>query len=96
MLRQPAKALAPDDVRRALDHVRHQRHPDRNRVITLLNFKAGLRACEIAGLTCPMALTSDGHIAAHLSVAGQIAKCGSGRDILLNVELARALKRLHH
>ncbi|HEX8415477.1 MAG TPA: site-specific integrase [Sphingomicrobium sp.] len=95
MLRQPAKALAPEDVRRALDHVRQQRHPDRNRVIILLSFKAGLRACEIAGLSWSMALTSDGLINTHLAVARQIAKCGSGRHIPLNAELGRALGRLH-
>ena len=95
MPRQPAKALAPADVRRALDHVKRQRHPDRNRVIILLSFKAGLRACEIAGLSWSMVLATDGTIAAHLSVARQIAKYGSGRAIPLNAELARALAKLH-
>ena len=95
MLRQSAKALAPADVRRALDHVQRQRHPDRNRVILLLSFKAGLRACEIAGLSWPMVLATDGTIAPALSVARQIAKYRSGRTIPLNAELGRALAKLH-
>lgn len=57
MGRQPAKVLAPGHVLSLLAHVDHQRHPDRNRVLILLSFKAGLRACEIAGLDWTMVLT---------------------------------------
>lgn len=95
MLRQPAKALAPDDVRRLLDHVKRQRHPARNRVIVLLSFKAGLRACEIAGLQWSMVLASDNVVAGHIAIARQIAKYGSARIIPLNAELSRALAKLH-
>lgn len=95
MSRQPAKVLEPDDVRLALAHVRFQRHPDRNRAIILLSFKAGLRACEIAGLTWPMILATDGSIATHISVTGSIAKYGSGRQIPINRLLRAALMALH-
>ena len=56
MRKLPAKVLEADDVRRVLAHVKEQRHPTRNKVIVLLSFKAGLRACEIAGLDWTMVL----------------------------------------
>lgn len=95
MQRQPAKVLELADVRLMLEHVRYQRHPERNRVIVLLSFKAGLRACEIAGLAWPMVLASDNHIGAQLTVVGAIAKGGSGRVIPMHSELQRALTKLH-
>ncbi|QGP79592.1 tyrosine-type recombinase/integrase [Sphingobium sp. CAP-1] len=95
MSRQPAKVLEPDDVRLALAHVRSQRYPERNRTIILLSFKAGLRACEIAGLSWPMVLATDGGIATHINVARTIAKYGSARQIPINTLLRRALMSLH-
>lgn len=50
MDRLPARVLEPGDVRRLLAHTPGQRHHLRNNVIIMLSFKAGLRACEIAGL----------------------------------------------
>jgi len=83
------------DVRLMIDHVRLQRYPERNRVIILLSFKAGLRACEIAGLAWPMVLASDNHVSSQLTVTGAIAKGASGRAIPLHLELQRALSKLH-
>lgn len=95
MQRRPAKVLEPRDVRQLLKHVRRQRYPDRNRVMILLSFKAGLRACEIAGLEWPMVLASDRRVSNQLMIARGIAKKGSGRVIPLHAELKEALKRLH-
>ncbi|MEJ7925735.1 site-specific integrase [Sphingobium sp. AN641] len=95
MSRQPAKVLEPVDIRLLMAHVRFQRHPDRNRVMILLSFKAGLRACEIAGLTWPMVLASDGTIAMHLSIARAIAKYGSARQIPIHRQLRAGLDVLH-
>ena len=95
MLRQPAKVLELADVRLMLEHVRVHRYPERNRVMILLSFKAGLRACEIAGLTWPMVLASDNRVGAQISVAGVIAKGHSGRVIPMHAELRRALSQLH-
>ena len=56
MTRQPAKVLETEDVCRVLAHVGQQRNTLRNQVMVLLSFKAGLRACEIAGLEWQMLL----------------------------------------
>ena len=92
---RPAKALAPVDVRRLLKHVDRQRYPQRNRVMVLLSFKAGLRACEIGGLQWSMILGPTGKIGASIEVADHIAKMGSGRRIPLHPDLTGALIDLH-
>lgn len=95
MQRQPAKVLEPGDVRQLLKHVEHQRHPNRNRVMVLLSFKAGMRACEIAGLEWSMVLTSDKRVSDQITIAKSIAKKGSGRRVPLHPELKAALRQLH-
>lgn len=90
----PARILAPGEVRRIHARANRGRYASRNRVIVLLSFKAGLRACEMAGLTWSMVLTPSGQIASSISVSGQIAKNGRGRRVPLHRELRRALIRL--
>lgn len=91
----PARVLGVADARRLLRHVSTHRHRYRDRVIVLLSFKAGLRACEIAGLDWTMVLRPDGSLGQQLQVAASIAKNGSGRLIPLNRELRGALAKLH-
>lgn len=92
---QPAKVLAPADVRRLGSWARRGRHASRNHLIILLSFKAGLRACEIAGLDWSMVLTPKGHIAASLNIAGAIAKNGRGRHLPVHPDLRRAFEVQH-
>lgn len=92
---QPAKVLAPSDLRRLLSSARRSRHAARNKLIILLSYKAGLRACEIAGLEWPMVLAADASVAASLSIAGTIAKNGRGRRIPTHPELRAALRACH-
>lgn len=95
MKRQPAKVLSPAELRRVLRHVEQTRHPTRNRAMVLLSFKAGLRACEIAGLTWPMVLTGAGRVALVLTISHGIAKHGRLRRMPMNATLAVALRELH-
>lgn len=95
MIRQPAKVLEPEDVRLVLRYTEQQRHHLRNRVMVLLSFKAGLRACEIAGLTWNMILNSTGKLAQTICIHNTIAKNGSGRVIPMNAELRKGLRSLH-
>lgn len=59
----PAKVLAPGDVCRLQARASRGRFALRNRVMVLLSFKAGLRACEMAGLDWSMIMGPDGKIA---------------------------------
>ena len=80
----PAKVLAAGDVRPLQARVGRSRYALRNRTIVQLSFKAGLRACEIAGLDWSMALTPNGRIGASLVISRQIAKNGRGRRLLMH------------
>lgn len=95
MKRQPARVLEPADVRRLMTHATRRRHDLRDKTIILLSYKSGLRACEIAGLTWPMVLRTNGRIADHLSISKHIAKYGSGRRIPVHADLHEALAKLH-
>jgi len=91
---QPAKVLGVADVRILLRHVGTHRHAQRDHVIILLSFKAGLRACEIAGLTWPMVISANGQLSDIIHISGGIAKNGSARRIPLHPDLRVALAGL--
>ena len=95
MQRQPARVLEPATVRLLLAHVGGDQHALRHQVIILLSFKAGLRACEIAGVTWPMVLASNQRVGSHLSLSNSIAKMGSGRRIPVHQDLKDVLRKLH-
>ena len=92
---QPAKVLAPRHFRDLCRRARRGRYVLRNQLIVLLSFKAGLRACEIAGLEWGMVLTPSGKIAASITVANWIAKNGKGRRIPVHPELRNAHDQHH-
>ena len=91
----PAKVLAPADVRRLLARVRRGRHSERDQVIISLSFKAGLRACEIAGLDWSMVLSPGGRMDTSLMIGDGIAKNGRGRRLPMHPELKASLLLLH-
>lgn len=96
MDRQPAKVLRPAEVHKLLKHVCGQRYPDRARVIILLSFRAGLRACEISGLRWSMLLASNQKVGSQLTITTSIAKGRSSRRIPIHPELKAALISLHN
>jgi integrase len=89
-----AKVLTSADLRRVLHHISNCRHPQRNRVMVLLSFKAGLRAAEIAGLEWSMVLGPNGRMTRELDVSALIAKNGRKRRVPINPELRAALLAL--
>jgi integrase/recombinase XerD len=62
--------------------------------MVLLSVKAGLRAGEIAKLTWPMVLDSQGRISRYIELHDAAAKKRSGRTIPLHPQLIRALMQL--
>jgi integrase/recombinase XerD len=68
--------------------------PKRDAVIIQLSFRAGLRACEIAGLSWDMVTTPDGKLTSTIDVAGSIAKNGRARRIPMHVDVRAALLEL--
>ena len=63
--------------------------------MVLLSFKAGLRACEIAGLEWPMVLDPSGRVGHSITIGAQIAKNGRARRLPLHQELRTALELLN-
>ncbi len=95
MLTKQAKVVSPRELRRLLDHVSHSRHAERNRVMVLLSFKAGLRAVEIAGLRWSMLTDASGELADFIALPNRVAKGKSGgRIIPMHPELSEALAAL--
>jgi integrase len=89
-----AKILASDDLCRLLALTAHGRYPERNAVMVLLSFKAGLRACEIAGLEWPMLLRPSGMVGDQMSLGASITKGKRRRTLPINPELKSALTKL--
>lgn len=87
-----AKLLSETTIRRALRAV--DRRPDalRCRVMLLLSVRAGLRACEIAGLDWSMVTEPNGRVAQLMTVHDRIAKKGGGRRIPLHNDLRQAVR----
>jgi integrase/recombinase XerD len=94
MAGKQAKTLTRQQIVAALRRARRSRYPQRDRIIILLSFKAGLRAGEIAKLTWSMVLDADGRIADRIELHDTAAKKGSGRTIPLHPDLQRALQLL--
>lgn len=93
--RQPAKVVLPAELASVLQYAESRRYADRDRVMVLLSFKAGLRACEIAGLRWKMVLGSDAAVSVQIVLSQGITKGGRGRTIPMHCQLQDALRLLH-
>ena len=89
-----AKVVTPPMLKRMLRHVSRSSYPARDRAMILLSVKAGLRACEIAGLDWSMVLDAQGRVSGTIHVRDVIAKKRGGRRIPMHPDLRRALERL--
>src|SRR5277367_6307213 len=63
-----AKVVTPPMLKRMLRHVSRSSFPARDRVMILLSVKAGLRACEIAGLDWSMVLEAQVRVSGTIHV----------------------------
>jgi integrase len=71
-----------------------RKHADRNRLIVLLSYKAGLRAKEIAALKWSMVMNAEGDIGDHIHLTNEASKGKSGRVIALNKDLKKQLIKI--
>ena len=95
MLTKQAKVLSRKELQRLLDRVTHGRHPERDRVMILLSFRAGLRSKEIAGLTWSMITDASGTLGDTIALPNRASKGrNGGRSIPLHDELRDALAAL--
>ncbi len=86
-----AKIVSLNEYRLLVTRMECRRHALRDTAILLLSFKAGLRACEIAGLDWSMVTKGSGGIANTISVGRGIAKNGRPRRLPMHPKLRAAL-----
>src|SRR5882762_7920209 len=90
-----AKMVSPTQERAMLGYLVTTRYPARDRVMFLLSMKAGLRAKDMASLTCAMGTDAQGQGAEVLHVPNRASKGKTGgRTILLHPDLQAALGTL--
>jgi integrase/recombinase XerC len=94
MIGKQAKTLSAAQTQELLSFVAGGRHPERDRVVLLLSFKAGLRAKEICALTWSMVTDVEGEISGEIALPNPATKGKSGRIIPIHRELASALQQL--
>ena len=88
-LGKQAKILNEHQLQALLSWLATRKHAERNRLIVLLSFKAGLRAKEIASLKWSMVMDADGEIGDHIHLTNEASKGQGGRIIALNKELKK-------
>src|SRR4051812_36947943 len=94
-LTRQAKTLSDPQVRALVHFVTTETaYPERNRVLILLSYKAGLRSKEIACVTWSMLTDAEGTLLDGLSLVNGASKGNSGRVIPLHPELKAALATL--
>lgn len=82
-LGKQAKTLTANQLESLLEYVQTEtRYPERNRVIVLLSFKAGLRAKEIAGLTWGMVTDTEGRLMNSIALENVASKGKRGGRVL--------------
>jgi len=86
-----AKVLSPSQIARLEFLLRTTRHFIRNRAISMLSLRAGLRAHEIAHLQWRMITDADGSIGSEMRLSNSASKGTSGRIIPISRELKTAL-----
>jgi integrase len=94
MAGRQAKTLTKQQLAIALRRAGRGRYPERDRAMVLLSVKAGLRAGEIANLTWPMVIDSQGRLSRYIELHDAAAKKRSGRTIPLHPRLITALQVL--
>jgi integrase/recombinase XerD len=89
-----AKVLSPLELKRLLRVVSTTKHPERNRIVVLLSYLGGLRACEIASLrVCDvLSQASDkAEITDTVTLNSWQTKGAKSQTLVLNSQLKREL-----
>jgi integrase len=95
-LGKQAKVLSDVQLRTLLRYVEAETDfPERNRVVVLLTFRAGLRSKEVGCLRWQMVTDTEGQMTDSLALTNVASKGSSGRVIPLHSELRSALTTLH-
>lgn len=86
-----AKVLDQDELKRLLKIVKATRYPDRNRLVVLLSFLAGLRACEIAQLKVKDVLSVTTDIKDTIYLKSFQTKGSSDQQVVVSEQLRKEI-----
>ncbi len=87
-----AKTLDEEQLDKLLAHIEtHSTMPERDRLMVLLSFKAGLRVGEIAKIDLAALSDAEGRIGRTIVVSGKIAKKGREREVPMNPAVKKAV-----
>ena len=90
-----AKILSDVQLKKLLKLISEGENPERDKVIMLFSYKAGLRSCEMAGLTWEDLTDPEGKVLQkYVIIRGAITKNGKDRKLPIHPELYEALKIL--
>jgi len=88
-----AKVLTANEMKRLLAVVAQERHADRNRLILMLSYLAGLRVGEIASLRIGDVVDRDGNVKDVVYLNPAQTKGAFHRTVFLNAKLRKELER---
>jgi integrase len=89
-----AKTLEPEQLDRLLDYVKqHSAMPERDRLIVMLSFKAGLRAAEIVKIDMDALTDAEGRIGKAINIFAHVGKMGRERSIPMHPHVRDALAK---
>ena len=88
-----AKVLTQNELKRLLKIVAFTRHKDRNRIIVLLSFLSGLRACEIAKLRVKDVLSAESDIKEIIYLEKWQTKGRKAQSVVVNESLRKELRQ---
>ena len=86
-----AKVLNQDELKRLLKIVKFTRHKERNRLIVLLSFGAGLRACEIAELRVKDVITESSDVKDTIYLKSFQTKGNSDQQVVVSEALRKEM-----
>lgn len=88
---ETGKRLNQDELKRLLKIVRFTRHRERNRLIVLFSFLAGLRACEIAQLKIKDVISEIGEVKDTIYLKSFQTKGNSDQQVIVSETLRREI-----
>ena len=88
-----AKVLNQDELKRLLKIVQFTRHKERNRLIVLLSFMAGLRACEIAQLRIKDVISEAGDVKDTIYLKSFQTKGNSDQQVVVSEALCKEVRQ---
>jgi integrase/recombinase XerD len=86
-----AKVLDQDELKRLLKMVKFTRHRERNRLIVLFSFLAGLRACEIAQLKIKDVVSEAGEVKDTIYLKSYQTKGSSDQQVIVSEVLRKEI-----